>query len=338
MARRDLPFCVTCGAPACTHPRDPQVTWQPPPWSDGLLDFLGMAAFTLAFAGVLMGVGPLLWWLAYGWPPRGWIEIFGVIAIALVSIPGWVVGLGLLVSLPEHWQGRCWRICDARGDPDDVIAGFLFMRLGRPVCGDVTRTVRSALPSHDRSDMSSITAAGHTGGPALVLAAALAGLTARGQLALTLVETTGWTRDPNDAGPRPKGALAVHARRLSPRTSDTPWIEGTLLDLLAPDLDLDLHHPLRDLVRAVMLEIGYTDPDGDGPTWPADAPGTPAEALRALLLGASPATPDDPEPIAAALATWRARDPARVGPVLDLLAHVTAELVSPPNAEELDVS
>jgi hypothetical protein len=167
--------------------------------------------------------------------------------------------------------------------------------------------------------MSSITAARHTGDPGLVLAAALAGLAARGQL-----------------GPRPQSAVGIHVRRLSPRTAEAPWIEGALLDLLAHGHDLELRHPVRDLVRTLASEIGYTDPDGDGPRWPADAPGTPADALRAFVLDGPPDGADDPAPVAAALAAWRARDPARVGPVLDLLAELTADVFAPPGSAEPD--
>lgn len=333
MARRGLPLCITCGAwspgePACGHAPDPRLHWSAPPWWDGLGDLFGMALFTVLLAAVLMGVGPLLWALFYDWPPRGWIETFGVVGVALVSIPGWVVGVGLVLSIPGHWRGRCWQVRDARASADDVTSGFVFIRRGAPVRGSVTRAVCAAVPSHVEMDMSSVTAAENTGDLGLVLAAALAGLAAGGRLALSLVETTGWSRQPHDEAPRPLAGTSVHVRGLSPRTSDASWLEGALLDLLAHGRDVELRHPLRDLIEQLALEIGYTrDDDGAALRWPADAPATPAGALRALVR-ADPPDRDDPGPVVAALAAWRARDPARVGPVLDLVADLTAELLT----------
>ncbi|HEY8379190.1 MAG TPA: hypothetical protein VIK91_22005, partial [Nannocystis sp.] len=252
MAARDLPLCITCGAwspdapLACGHPPNPQLTWHRLPWWHHLGDFLGLALFTLLLAAVLIGLGPLLWWLLLGWPPDGALETFGAIALALVTLPAWAVGLMLVRVLPEYWPGRRWEIRDTRADPDDITSGYIDLRRGRPVRGDVARTVRAPILPPVTEDMSSVTAAKTTGDLRLVLAAALAGLAARRQIALTLVETTGWTRDPGDPDPLPHRTPRIDARRLSSKTADTLWLEALLLDRLSAEHDLDLDTRLRD--------------------------------------------------------------------------------------------
>ncbi|MFY0540854.1 hypothetical protein [Nannocystis pusilla] len=55
-------------------------------------------------------------------------------------------------------------------------------------------------------------------------------------------------------------------------------------------------------------------------------------ALRAALLD-DPPRADDPAAVRAVLAAWRARDPERVAPVLELVASLTAELLPAPAPE-----
>ncbi|PCC68331.1 hypothetical protein SAMN02745121_05102 [Nannocystis exedens] len=337
MAERELSLCTTCGtwspdgAARCGHARDPRLSWLRPPWWDGLGDLLRMALFTVLCAAALMSIGPLLWWLYPWWPPESPLHIAGAIGIGIVTAPGWVFGIGLVLAIPEHYRGRCWHLRDAAGSDDDRAAGHVFVRVRAPVRGGLVRTVRSPLPLPDCSDMSSEAAAQRTGDPQLVVAAALAGLAARGRIALTRVDTGGWRlrrREP----PLVIRSAAVHVRSLSPRTADDPWLEGALLDQLADRPDVELRQPLRALLRRLGAELGYAGGDElPRPRWPADAGTTPALALRALLLDRPPG-PDEPAAVRAVLAAWRARDPERVAPVLELVASLTAELLPAPAA------
>ncbi|MDC0666595.1 hypothetical protein [Nannocystis radixulma] len=338
MARGELPLCTVCGtwspggALRCGHPPDARLTWLRPPWSDGLRDFLGMAAFTLLCAAVLLAIGPLLWWIFATWPPESPLDIAGAIGVGLVSLPSWVFGIGIVLAIPEHWRGRCWRLHDARAGDDDRATGFVVVRGRGPVRGDLVRTIRAAIPEHDCSDMSSTTAAQATGDPQLVVAAPLAGLAARGHIALTLVDTSGWTLRVPDP-PLAVRSAGVHVRSLSLQTAEHPWLERLLLDQLEAGQPVELRQALRALLVRLAREVGYFQGDGDRrPYWPTDAGNSPSEALRALLLD-DPSAPVDPAPVRAVLAAWRARDPARVGPVLELVAGLTSEqLPAPPAA------
>ncbi|MCY1070309.1 hypothetical protein OV090_36535 [Nannocystis sp. RBIL2] len=330
MARRELSLCTSCGAwspggPRCGHPRDPRLVWLRPPWWDGLGDLLLMALFAVLLAAVLMGIGPLLWWLYPFWPPESPLHIAGALCIGLVALPSSIFGIGVILAIPELYRGRCWHLRDAAASDDDRVVGQIFVRVRAPVSGGVVHTVRSPVPAPDCSDMSSESAARLTGDPSLVLAAALAGLAARGRIALTRVDTSGWNlhrRGP----PLAIRSSAVHIRSLSPRTADDPWLEGVLLDRLADDRPVEL----RPVLRALLLRLGADD--HPRLVWPVDADTPPDVALRAVPLGAPP-RPDDPAAVRAVLAAWRARDPERVAPVLELVASLTAELLPAPAPE-----
>ncbi|WAS96867.1 hypothetical protein [Nannocystis punicea] len=335
MARRELSLCTTCGTwspggvARCGHPRDPRLAWLRPPWWDNLGDLLLMALVTLLVAAVLLGIGPLLWWLYPRWPPESPLDIAGALCIGLVTVPCWLFGIGVILAIPEHYRGRCWHLRDAAGSDDDRVEGHVFVRVRAPVRGGLVRTVRSPVPAHDSPDMSSETSARTTGDPQLLVAAALAGLAARGRIALTRVDTSGWSLRRADPPLTIRGA-AVHVRRLSPRTADDPWLEGALLDLLADGPDVELRRPLRALLLRLGDAAGYARSDErPRPFWPAGADTSPSQALRAVLVD-DPPPHDDPAPVRAALAAWRARDPERVAPVLELVASLTAELLPLP--------
>jgi hypothetical protein len=335
MTGRELSLCTTCGTwspgrvARCGHPRDPRLEWLRPPWWDNLGDLLLMALFTLLFAAVLMGIGPLLWWLYPAWPPESPLDIAGAICIGLVAAPCCLFGIGIILAIPEHYRGRCWRLRDAAGGDDDRVEGQVFVRVRAPARGGLVRTVRSPVPAPESSDMSSETAARTTGDPQLLVAAALAGLAARGRIALTRVDTGGWSLRRSDP-PLTIRSAAVHVRRLSPKTADDPWLEGVLLDQLADGPAVELRRPLRALLLRLGDAAGYArSDDRPRPFWPADADTSPGLALRAALVD-DPPPHDDPAAVRAVLAAWRARDPERVAPVLELVAGLTAELLPLP--------
>ncbi|WAS94197.1 hypothetical protein [Nannocystis punicea] len=363
MARRELPLCPVCGAwspgptPRCGHARDPRFTWQPRPWWDGLGEFLGAALFMLAAAVALIGVGPLLWSIFSDWPPRTLAEYFGVLGMLLVTGPTAMVGLGLLIMLPERYRGRAWLLVDLDPVPGDTVLGEVWVRRRAPVHGGVTRTIRTVITSHDCSDMSSKTAAWSTGEPRVVVAATLAGLAARGQIELSLHDTTGWTARPRDP-PSPLRRSVVHVRRLPEKTAGLPRFEVRLLAGFAGGDDRELARELHLPLDSVSAEIGYSRNELPRSSWRGT--GTPTAALREALLTAPPefddpallayhaaladpavladpasepaplAPPpalDDPAPIVAVLAAWQARDPERVGAVLDVVHKVVDELI-----------
>lgn len=321
MARRELSLCTTCGTgspggPRCGHPRDPRLVWLRPPWWDGLGDLLVMALLALLSAAALIGLGPLLWWLYPFWPPESPLHIAGAICIGVVACTSSLFALGVVLALPELYRGRCWRLRDAAACDDDRVVGELFVRVRAPVRG-VVHTVRSAVPSPDCCNMSSETASRLTGDLSLVVAAALAGLAARGRIVLTHLDTRGWHLHRPGPPPLAIRKVAVHVRSLSPRTADDPRLEGLLLDRLADGQPVEL----RPVLRALLLRLGADDPPG--PVRPADA--------DAALRG-DPPRADDPNAVRAVLAAWRARDPERVAPVLELVASLTAELAQAPES------
>ncbi|MCY1008222.1 hypothetical protein OV079_22205 [Nannocystis pusilla] len=328
MARRELSLCTTCGTwspdcrPRCGHPRDPRLVWLRPPWWDGLGALLVRASFALLLAAALMGLGPLLWWLYPFWPPESPLHIAGALCIGLVALPSSLLAIGVVLAIPELYRGRCWHLHDAAARDDDRVVGQVFVRVRAPVRGGVVRTVRSAVPAPDCFDMSSEAAAHSTGDPSRIVAAALAGLAARGRIALIRVDTSGW-RLQRRGPPVAIRSAAVHVRSLSPRTADDPRLEGELLARLADGQTVEL----RPVLRALLLRL--VADDHPRPVWPAGAAPSPAMALRAALLD-DPPRADDPAAVRAVLAAWRARDPERVAPVLELVASLTAEFLPAP--------
>lgn len=326
---RALPLCSTCGAwsEPCGHPPDPRVQWVAEPLRNGLLDLLGMAVFSVLFAATVIGVGPLLWWLAYGWPPSGWLETLGVIMIALISLPGAVIGVGMLVSIPEHYRGRRWNVRDLAARDDDRVDGFLVVRRRGPDRGDLTRTRRSGLPAPVSFDMTTETAARTTADPGRLFAVALAGLLARGHLELARVHEHGWSRAPDEA-PRRTDRVLYYVRPRGPRSSAHPWLERTLLDLAARAPATDLLQQLERLAYAVAGAIGF-EHEGDDPEphWPAEATRTPGEALQARLLEDLGDEDGAPPDVDAALAAWRAQHPDIAGLLerIDQVAHSVLE-------------
>lgn len=327
----DLPLCTTCGAwsEPCGHPPDPRLRWVAEPLRNGLLDLLGMAVVTVLFAVVIIGIGPLLWWLAYGWPPGDWIELLGVIAIALISIPGAVIGVGLIISIPEHYRGRRWNVRDLAARDDDRVDAWLFVRRRRPDRGGLVRTVRTAIPAPVSFDMTTETAARATDDPGLLLAVALAGLLARGHLDLQRVHETGWTRQPSE-GPRPTDRVLHHLRPRGPQTPEHPWIERTLLDLVAAHPGDDLLHLLERLAHRIADSLGVEhDDDGHAPHRPPDPTSTPRQALKTRLLeDLGDDAPEHPPDVDAALAAWRTRHPD-IADLLERIADLAHAILEP---------
>jgi hypothetical protein len=332
---RASPLCPTCGAwdARCGHPPDPRLQWTAAPLGRAVLDLLGTAVFTLLIAAVLIGLGPLLWWLAYGWPPRDWIEWFGVIMVALVSVPGTVVGLGMIVSIPEHWPGRRWTARDLAATDADRWTGDLVVRRGRPEWGELARNTTAPLPAPDSFDMSTETAAKSTADPAKLITAALAALLARGHVELSAVHRTGWTYH-GDAPPCALDHLRYYLRPRGPDPVHLPWLEQALLTLVTRQPDTDLLTHVAMMTHGVADALGFEyDEDGHEPYWPDEATQTPGEVLQQRLLedlaDADPPAPD----VAAALAAWRARHPA-LPDLLDGIADIARALLdvrAPPN-------
>lgn len=328
---RASPLCSTCGAwgPGCGHPPDPRLQWTAEPLRRPALELLGMAVFTILFAAVLIGIGPLLWWLAYGWPPHDWMEWFGVVMVALVSLPGAVIGVGLVITIPEHWHGRRWTVRDLAATDADRWTGDVTVRRGRPERGELARAITSALPAPASFDMSSETAAKSTADPAALLTAALADLLARGHVALSHVHRTGWTYH----GDPPRCALDRHRYDLRPRGPDPvhlPWLERALLTLVTRRPDTDLLTLVAALSLDVAESLGFEFDDEGEPHWPAGATQTPGEVLQQRLLEdlADDDPPSPPPDLAAALTAWRAEHPD-LPALLDQVAEIARTNLAP---------
>ncbi len=338
-ARRPPALCFTCGAdptsssPTCDHAltRSDRLRWRRAPWHDGLLDTAGDLVVALGLVLVLCGFGPCLWWLTYGWPPTGWIEVFGVLGVALVTLPGAVVSLGILISLPELRRGRRWDVVDTEPRTDDTILGTVWLRRGRPHAGGVSHhlTIPVAAPSH--RDFTSETAAAMTDDPAEIVLGAVLGLAARGQLSFTRTLTTGFSILPPDAPRR------IHDHGLTLATSavptDLPWLEQLLLNH-ATSHPTPCQRPIADFTRALAHEIGFQDPDDSGPLrWTESI--SPGVALRTAILDAPPSP--DPTPLREALSAWRTLDPAGAEMVIDSFTRsITVEFT--PAAADADLT
>lgn len=324
MPGAELPLCVVCGAfargsaPGCAHARVARARWVGQPRWRVVADFAGMAFGTLLFAAVIAGVGPLLWWLAYGWPPRGWIELFGVIGVALVSIPGAVVGVGLVCSIPELYRGREWELRDDEATDAVWWRGWALVR-GRRVRGRATHHLRTRVPGPAQSRLTSEDAARCTGDPARVIAAALAGLAAAGRIALGCEKSVGWRRDDQDEAPRPIAERLLTLRAVLPRADEGPWLERVLLSALPPGQEVALAAALATVVGRVAPAAGCVAEDEDSaPRWDP----THAQALRAAILGEDePLPPERPARVDAELDAWRREQP-EAGELLDELRQV----------------
>lgn len=319
----ELPLCVVCGAlarggaPACAHARVARARWVGEPWWRVIAGFAGTAIGTLLFAAVLAGIGPLIGWLAYGWPPQGWIEILGVIGVALVSIPGVVVGVGLVLSIPELYPGRAWELRDREATDEAWWRGWAHVRGGR-VRGQATLHLRTRVPGPSSCRLSSEDAARCTGDPARVIAAALAGLAASGRLAVSREKRVGWSRDALDEAPRPIAGLEYTLRAVGSPAAEGPWVERALLAALPPGQEVALAEVVASVVQRVALEAGCVSGDEDSaPSWDP----THARALRAAILGdEEPRPPERPARVDAELDGWR-RERPDAGEVLDALTQ-----------------
>lgn len=333
-AARPPAVCFVCGddparpSPSCDHATAPgRLRWVRAPWHDGLLDTTADLVITLGIVAILVGFGPLLWWLTYGWPPTGWIEIFGVLGIALVTLPGAIVSVGLLISLPELRRGRRWDVVDAATHARDSVFGLVRLRRGRPRSGGVSHHIVTPIPA-PTADLTSVRAAELTADPRELVLAALLGLAARGQISLTRAQTTSWTVSGihHDIS-RCRDDEILVARAAT--TSDLPWLERTLLRHIHPH-PTPLAQTLREPIKLVAHEIGFSEPDDSGPLqWTGTTP--PGPALRALLLSSdddTPLPPIDPAPLAAILADWRARDPEGVDTVIRIVTNTAASLLA----------
>lgn len=330
-ARRPPALCSACGEPpthadpTCDHAltHGDRLRWVRAPWHDGLLDSLFDLVFALGLVAVLVGFGPLLWWLAYGWPPTGWLEIFGALCIALVTLPGAVVSVGILLSLPDLRRGRRWDVVDTQARPDDAVHGSVWMRRGRPHHGGVTRHVVTPLAAPTHSELTSLHAAAATDDPAEIVVGAVIGLAARGELVFTRTVTTGWSQHPPHAPHR----IRDHGLTIAASTAaapDLPWLERLILGHATPH-PTPIQRPAAELARALALEVGFQDPDDSGPMrWTEST--APGAALRDLLLdGASP----DPAVFPAALAAWRTRDPEGAEAVIQTITAAISATSSP---------
>jgi len=329
-ARRPPALCCTCGedpatpSATCDHAltHGDRLRWVRAPWHDGLLDASLDLLFALGLVAVLVGFGPLLWWLSYGWPPTGWLEIFGVICIALVTLPGAIVSLGILISLPELRRGRRWDVVDTQARPDDAVYGSVWMRRGRPHHGSVGRHIEIPVVAPAHRELTSLHAAAATEDPAEIVVGAVLGLAARGQLVFTRTATTGFSQHPPHAPNRIRDhGLAIAAPAIA--TPDLPWLERMLLDLVTPH-PTPIQGPADEFAQALAFELGFEDPDDSGPLrW--TEPITPGAALRSMLLEDS--SPQGPSRFREAVAAWRTADPEGAEAVLQAItAAISAEL------------
>lgn len=286
VARRDLPLCPACGAwrTPCEHAREPRLRWRAEPLGRYLGEGLGHVAFAVFFTLLLVGTGPLIFWLMYGWPPRDWIEWIGAIGVAIVSLPGLLVGIGVLVSTVTEREGRRWALIDAAPRPDEAIHGEVFVRGGRPLRGAASRTLSAGVSAPAGAWLSSETAMARTDDPVKVAAAALVGMLARDELALVRADTRGWTMAGGERSP-----VAVRSFTLvgGAAAASSPWIEQLWLATLGRGLDL----------AAVAQAVGGSlAGELEGVT-----------SLREILDVPPPV--EDPGPLEEALAGWRAQGP-----------------------------
>ncbi len=354
MPRADLPLCPRCGAwcSDCGHAPEPRLTWIAEPLRHRVLAVVGMAVFTVLFAAVLMGIGPLIWWLTYGWPPQTWIELLGVIAVALISLPGWVVGIGLVLSIPEHDPGRLWNLRDAAPRDQDTWFGAAVVRRAL-LRASATRVARLALPRPPCPELTSETAAPRlttvlqdmSQGPAAaphpaappdpaaladeltrLLTAALAGLVARGRVVVYAARSHGWSRAAPDAAPATLDHLHHTLAVQSPDPTGAPWLEAILLRELAHGREVSLHVAAQFLLDAVAPELGFVyehDVDHTARWRPPDV------AARLLV---------DTAAVDAALVAWRALDPALVGPALDTWTDALRARFAPAHGDDDDTA
>lgn len=326
-----LPLCFDCGAAAdagCGHPRSSRLRWAPAPLRAHLREGLGVMAFTALFALVLIGVGPLLWWLAYGWPPEGWIELAGALGIALVSLPGWVIAIGVLLSAPSLWPERRWALIDREGG----VRGSMSTRRGRLVRAELSIAARTTLARPTSTSLTSTLAIERSDDPTLVLAAALVGLAARGLVRVTATRTTGWTRSAEDVAARPVDALALTIAATDERPPPQPWIEAMLLGMLQHGREGGLRAVATDLAERTALAVGFVGDEESGSLrWPEDAPTGPREALRELLDAGEVAS-GDASAISDALAEWCAREPDASAALAEITGAAARAFVLDPDA------